>query len=126
MPFDSIYPFTADQVLTRAQRSENPGAVLHKGIKLEVHGMLPVRIFVGNGKARWFNHVWIRLGFGKEGSGDGVAYSAVSEVFGLGYVVFGSGGHGMGWILGLIVCRRGGKGTVCREQRGGVFRGRRR
>jgi hypothetical protein len=64
-----------------------------------------VRILVGNGKARWFNRVGIRLGFGKEGFGDGVAYSAVGEVFGLGDVVFGSGGHGMGRILGLIVCR---------------------
>ena len=107
--------------MTRAWRSENPGAILHKGVKLEVHGTPPVRIFVGNGKARWFNHVGIRLGFDKEGFGDGVAYSAVSEVFGLGYVVFRSGGHGMGWILGLIVCRRGGRGTVCREQRGDVF-----
>ena len=64
-----------------------------------------MRILVGNGKACGFNSVGVKVSFDKEGFRDGVANSAVSEVFGLSDVVFGSGGHGMGRILGMSLSR---------------------
>ena len=67
--------------------------------------MPPVKILVGNGKIRGFNTVGVNVSFDKEGFGDGVANSAVDEVFGLSDVIFGSGGHGMGRILVMSLGR---------------------
>ena len=91
--------------MIQAWRSKNPGAILHKGVKLEVHSTPSVRILVGNGKARGFNSVGFRVSFGNEGFGYGVSNGAVGEVFGLGELVFGSGGHGMGRILVMCLSR---------------------
>ena len=39
------------------------------------------------------------MGFGKECFGNGVTDGAVGELFGLGYVAFGTGSHGVSGIL---------------------------
>ena len=67
--------------------------------------MPPMRILVGNGKTRGFNSVGVKVSFGNKGFGDGVANSAVDEVFRLSDVIFGSGGHGMGRILVMSLGR---------------------
>ena len=58
-----------------------------------------MRALVGNGKARRFNGVGVWMGFGKECSGNGVTDGAVGELFGLGYVAFGTGSHGVSGML---------------------------
>ncbi len=64
-----------------------------------------MRILVGNGKTCGFNSIGVRVSFGKEGFGDGVADSAVGEMFGLSDVIFGLGGHGMSRILEMRLGR---------------------